>query len=680
MILKKVRSFKKSFKSPHLFKNIGYICQMYLSNQLQLIYDEFGKQLKLLEKDLFILLQLPINIINMQQEISHKEKQFQENLYIILIKIKQILFQYIDNFENLSTQIYNVINEWQNNITNSLIEIKNDNLQIKEFLNNLTKENIKFNNNSQYFQYDFLLSKADIIVYNYFQNYNDKQKLISDLNQFDLLIISWLDCFKDNIVSSIAYLFKLDLLPQEQEQKKNQTSVFILGPTRVGKSTLLNIINNSLNMKIHETQHKSLVFDVKEVSEKFEISHGLNSLTDCLQYFQLKNTNLLFFDSPGFVDTQYEKRIINQIKIFLKLIIQNQVILMILIDGLELCVSKKNFSETIKLLNIFFGDDSFDKQNYLSIIIPVFTKLEENTMDVIKKKWDSEIMKNIQNNAEENMLKIIKNQIDKNRHIKIYQASHYQNNNLQDLKSKKKEKETEMMELIKLQQFEQFQEFGINIKNLQNQIDYLENNRNEIIYKVKFEEIQQLRNRIIDICQELKDEQIEKQIQIKFSLKLTADLQNHLDQVLILWKNIFQFILKNIENSLLNMTQTHFNFRTFLTSLDVLERNLQYFQKENRDQRLYRYYYFFFKFCIYTNNNLIIQDCFRLLYLVDIFDQLSGKKQYCYDIDSLLNHIYQQVIYLKKGFNKQLFNFDQIDMAKNQQIFKEFQNNYSSKK
>ncbi|CAK57544.1 unnamed protein product (macronuclear) [Paramecium tetraurelia] len=357
------------------------------------------------------------------------------------------------------------------------------------------------------------------------------QMIISDINQqfkqFDLYL-----------PQSLAYVKRI--IPQQQNVNLDKPYVFVLGMTRVGKSTLLNILNNPENIIINQDKK----FDVKQKNNKILLSHSNSSSTFQMEYLEIGN--FIFVDSPGLHDTDDTNRCINHINIFNSITRVSQQILLLMIDGEQLQTTKNDLIDSITLINNMLGDQQDDK--YLeNFIIPVFTKIRNaSTMEQIIKKWQTETMKDITDQKQLNILKIIKNAIDQENYIKIYSAERYEiHEEMQQLESEIQRMQTQYFKKKKDDKERQVLEEQIQLK--QEELDKL---NQEGLFQKK---IQNIKEDVLGKCKNLleRKEKILKEKQdivLNFELKLTPELKYHIEKLLTYRQKFYQHLLNNITN------------------------------------------------------------------------------------------------------------------------------------
>ncbi|CAK56909.1 unnamed protein product (macronuclear) [Paramecium tetraurelia] len=484
------------------------------------------------------LLELP-NSLKGQNYSDEDIKQFQKLLYSLIIRFRQIINEKNQSISTIVEQIQQTIQYWEHRILNRLRSLARNNLSFSSYAN---KERI------------FLFQFEQII-----EAYSEKQKLFQDETQDEILssfLKQDLEIISKQCAVEIKYfdthlpyrfkLFQESNRVSNQQKPIQKPNICILGLTKTGKSTLLNILINPENITISDNGNRKH-FSTIDKQKGIQISQTCESETKST--FDREIDDFVFTDTPGFEDTDRENRLINQIKIFSQLQRSPQLIFLILIDGSKLCENKNELYSTIEHINLFFGDKLFESK-LENFIIPVFNRLESNTMDYIKKIWNIQIEANCCNEKISYFLKAIKNRIDNQRYIQLLNASNFIDEiELKDLIQQKQKYQDQITQLINDNKIsEQLGYLNKQAIQLQKQIDIKSNQSPQINYEL----LQGIKSNILDLSRQLQNEQIQQQAKIAFILELNAEMKESYDIILTYQDEICQCLLTQVTDVIIN--------------------------------------------------------------------------------------------------------------------------------
>ncbi|CAD8098817.1 unnamed protein product [Paramecium primaurelia] len=553
------------------FKQIGFSC---ISQKLCFInsHNLFAYQTNKLKN----LLELQINL-NEEAKQYQKIQEYLNYLKQLIQKIKGYI-----NVKNLNLIYFKQLCSYLQDITRFYLKILEENLnQIKDIPTiswKIEKYLSEQKNNILNFNVDF--TDNDMNLLDYFKEYYTFDYLKEIIKLQEKSLIFWFEHFESPIPQRLSYINNL-IGNQNDQNNQNRLNVLVLGNTRVGKSTLLNILHNPNNMKLIQLRSGRYCFDVIDNDNMFEISHGNNSKTFSIKELQINTgkSDLIFIDTPGFNDTQVEKRLINQIQMFQRINKSKQFVTLFLIDGDVLEQDKTKLLDSIEHFYLFF-DNQLNMKQLEQILIPVFTKVNEAIMGEIKNKWESSTMQKCNSKQEKEFLRVIKNKIDNNQYITLFKAEKYFISSLEQLKKDKQAIIDKMMkeehnEVSQKEMQDKYQKITLQIQNL-------EVNQQKIQYQIINSDINKIRDQIFSQCQVLYDQQRELNEEFNFQLKLTPSMENSLNIVLKHFSQINNYIDELISYIIINqiLFKQNNSFEQIQNSLQKVEGSLNSFDKQ----------------------------------------------------------------------------------------------------
>ncbi|CAD8125917.1 unnamed protein product [Paramecium sonneborni] len=507
------------------FESIGQDCKDFIKDQIDKFLQEFQDQFVNLQREIDnLILELPTPT-NMKTSLSkdYDRAQFENNLKNLIEKLNQLTKQSKEPYL-LNQEINKLIQRYKILFTTSLREIKQTEQKSKknQFQSETLTYDLDFN------EYDKEILEYYVEYYPYHEDFNQQIKMFQ--NKFQQQLIS----FDDRLPQSLKYLEQLKIKSQK-EMKPDQTIICLLGQTKVGK--------NPNNIKIVQTTQKTLVFEAKQPHDQIIISHECNTQTFSISEIEIEN--FIFIDTPGFGDTNQERRLINQINIFQTLKASKEFILLILFDVQEMLKNKNSLLETINQISLNFGDTLLELGSKLeSIILPAFTKCK-------KEKWEKEFLKNT-THQQLNFLNILRDKIDSNNYIRIYDASYYQyGNQLQEcqLDEIKSELINKMNNLIMEQRFSEVAEVGIKIQNIDKQLEQKNMEVQENEQNINIQLVKQLHSQILNQCKLARETQKNSTITIPLVLKLSLEMEKHFKKILNYLNEFHQYIIDDLTNN-----------------------------------------------------------------------------------------------------------------------------------
>ncbi|CAD8200857.1 unnamed protein product [Paramecium pentaurelia] len=507
------------------FKQIGFSCIQYIQSKVNIVFYEYSQSLYILRKQIKNLLEVQINL-NDEANLNEYIREYLNNLKQLIFKIKKYINAEKENlnFQQLCHNLKYIISYYLKKLVENLNKIKDiPNISWKIEKYNCLNFNVDFTNN-------------DMNLLDYFKEYYTFDYIKEIFKLLEKSLVFWLHHYESFIPQRLSYISNF-IENQNGQNNQNSLNVVVLGITRVGKSTLLNIIHDPNNMKLIQTSSGRYCFDVINNDKLFEISHENNSKTSSINEFQINigKSDLKFIDTPGFIDTIEERRLINQIKMFQRII--------------ELDKKKTDLQSTIKHTNSFF-DEQLNIKQLKQILIPVFIKVNEAIMGEIKNKWESSTMQNCNSEQEKEFLRVIKNKIDNNQYITLFKAEKYFISSLEQLKI---DKQAIIDKIMKEKHNEESQkEIQDKYQKIELQIKDLEVNKEKIEYQIINSDINKIRNEIFTQCQVLFDQQKKQKVDFNFKLKLTPSMENSLYIVLKHLSQINNYVDELISNAIIN--------------------------------------------------------------------------------------------------------------------------------
>ncbi|CAD8124261.1 unnamed protein product [Paramecium sonneborni] len=449
------------FKKEHI--TIGFKSQQYIQEQINVILKSFNTQLQYLQNNLQQLQEYPIDSQN--ENKNQNVKDYDKNLKLLIKEMRQV-FKGNPIFLNLVDLIPQILNKYKDMIIDKFKQIFETNRYLQDYLNSNEKGLMQIMEN---FQFEFRLNECDKEIMIYFSGYYDEDELQQTIFNIQYKIEYWYKYFDEHNLQSLTIIRRL-LKDANIFKEFNETIVFVVGLTKVGKSTFINILDNPENIIVT----KDRKFDVNNQNNQFKISHENNSETQKLEYKKINDYILV--DTPGIFDTNEDNRIYNLINIFKSIKTSKKFIIVVLIDGEKLLESKNDLITTIQNIGSMLPDEIiYSALN--SIILPVFTKLKnKSTLEEIKKNWQSQTMQFINNDKLQKFLKSIKEQIDNGDYLQIYDVQFYSQSNLEKIKQERDKFQQEGNEYFIKDKINECMENIQKVQELNLQIQQIENN------------------------------------------------------------------------------------------------------------------------------------------------------------------------------------------------------------
>ncbi|CAD8083408.1 unnamed protein product [Paramecium primaurelia] len=510
---------------------IGYICQKYVQDSVNVVLKVFEKELIQLQKDISLMIEFPVNLNN-EIEKNQNVKQYLESLKNIIGEI-YFIFKDIYEFDEKAKQIHIVLNKYRNQLVKYLSDIVNENSEFQKYLKLIQKDKSPDDVFNQLLQFKFELVGSDNEILQKFKKYNYNQDSINaTLGRVIIDTNFWFKQFNQYLPQSLAYLKRI-IIPQNQNINQDKPHVFVLGMTKVGKSTLLNILKNPENIIVKEDK----TFYVKEKDNNIVISDSNNSETFVLQNLEIDK--FIFVDSPGLRDTSVLNRVINHYNIFNYINKVRQKILLLMIDGEYLIKNKNDLIDSIEAINLMLGKQNNDN-GLENVILPVFTKIKnDTTMEKIINKWQSDTMKDIKDQCQLNILNLIKKAIDQGNYFKIYIAENY------EIEFQKKQLDLEINTLMQ-KLFELDEENLEEVKALKAQIKLKKEELSNLQKGNFLQKIKQIKDNLLRKCDEILKARQNTGQSLKLQFDLTPELCHSLNKLLSHRKQFYQHILNII--------------------------------------------------------------------------------------------------------------------------------------
>ncbi|CAD8202983.1 unnamed protein product [Paramecium octaurelia] len=337
--------------------SIGYKCQEYLQSQVDVVLKEFEKELEKLQNDIELMIEFPVNLAN-EIESNQNVSQYLESLKTFIDEVF-MLVKVDENFDKM--------------VEGLLKALKNQRSKMLECLNKIVKEISQFENYliinyqekspnevfNQLLQFQFKLDESDIKVLQQIKQYQYNYGVITKtMLTIQINFYQWFEYFDLFLPQSFAYFQRINNKKYNINFKKPY--VIVLGMTKVGKSTLLNILNKPENIRIT----KDNKFDVEKRNSKILLSHKNTSQT-----FQTQEVDIgefIFVDTPGLRDTNGVNIVFNKLNIFNTINQVREQIFLFLIDGAQLSTSKNDLIDSINQINLMLTDQYLENN-----IIPI---------------------------------------------------------------------------------------------------------------------------------------------------------------------------------------------------------------------------------------------------------------------------------------------------------------------
>ncbi|CAD8098815.1 unnamed protein product [Paramecium primaurelia] len=639
------------------FCSIGVECYLYLRDELEVLSFLILKDIKMLQLNIYELLELPINLKNEKNQ-DENVKQFLKLLYSLIIRFLQII-----NKEQFCIQIFvqeirQAILYWEPHILNHLKYLAQQNPSCISFTK---KEKIFLFNYEQIIEW----YQSKLLVFQDFTQETLNSFLKKELEMISLQCSLEIKYFDIHLPSKYKLFQEINNFSNRQENIK-KPNICLLGLTKTGKSTLLNILMNPNNIKIIKNGQNKY-FSIINKTNDIIISQSCKSQTK--QTYDREINDFIFTDTPGFQDTNSENRLINQIKIFTQLQRSPQIIFLILIDGQKLCENINDLYSTIKHINLFFGDQLIESQ-LEKFIIPVFNKLGLNTMEQIKNILEKEIESDYPNSQLYHFLKAIKNRIDNNGYIELLNASYFMNKQeIKNLKKQIQETQNQITNLLRDNKINsnEISQLNERVILLQNEIDIKGN-------KINYDLLEKIQQQILNQCKNLSQEQTQQKQKIKFTLSLNAEMKEHYNTILKYQDEICTFLLRLITDVIINnLLNDHSRNLDQVTDLCSQIQNIIQDFKSNENISIYDFFISLSqKFINLFQNQILIQDLIKKLnsiYNISKFIQngQAVKKISSQYLENELDLVRRSCINLHNNQNFQ--NFLTIKKFKEIQIF-----------
>ncbi|CAK57535.1 unnamed protein product (macronuclear) [Paramecium tetraurelia] len=519
------------------FNQIGFICYQYLQSQVDVVLKEFEKELLQLQDDIKQMIEFPVNLNN-EIEVKQNVSQYLESLKTLISEICTVV-NVDESLDKMVIGLLKALNDQRQKMLKCLNQIFEENSQFEHYLKINYKGKLPNEVVQQLLQFQFKLDESDFKVlqeiskYQYNYDVIKKTMLIMSIN-----LKQWFEQFDLYLPQSLAYFGRIH--HQKDNINLNKHYVIVLGMTKVGKSTLLNILNNPENIII--TQDKK--FDVKQKNSKILLSHKNTSQT-----FYTENVDIgqfIFVDTPGLRDTHGDNRVFNHLNIFNQINQVRDQFFLFMIDGELLSTNKNDLIDSIVQINLILGDQ-LDDQYLENIIIPTFTKIRDDfTMEQIITKWQTETMKDITDQKQLKILNIIKKAIDEQHYVKIYQAEHYEvHQELNKLELEIQQLKDEICELV--EKGEESKEQQAKLRQKKKELEQL---NKASLFEDKMIQIKQ---DILGKCENILERkkialQGKSDINQKFEFKLSDEEQPLLNKLLAHRDKFYQQIVNIITN------------------------------------------------------------------------------------------------------------------------------------
>ncbi|CAK89469.1 unnamed protein product (macronuclear) [Paramecium tetraurelia] len=408
-----------------IFKNVSFFEFKISQNPIEVNYGEMSchmmrQQEKLLKIVNNKIEKLWIQLLNLQQIPKIDECYgLQLSLGKYLEQLNGILNLYLKPKLSVLWKIIYKINQitmtFGNAINKELVKL-NQSPQLEQFLK---IKNIEFKDLSIKTQlFDINQLKDVNEFFTKYHKYEYDNVILVSIQNFAIIVDFWNKYFKNNLVHKLFQLNQIGKNVQTLPQQDYETGVFLFGKSRVGKSTLINLIQNPQSLTIKKEINEQCYVLKEGIKTQFKIDHGCMSETQAISGMEIDG--VWYFDCPGFDDNLSEyNRIAHRINLYNYLKKAKKVIGFLVVDG------------SIK-----------DAQIIKDTINPLYELMEDkNQLLQEHEKWLSLILVKIKKNARENCIKYweqaYRGQLDGN--YSIFRQM-YENNNqcVEFYKAKKK--------------------------------------------------------------------------------------------------------------------------------------------------------------------------------------------------------------------------------------------------
>ncbi|CAD8066618.1 unnamed protein product [Paramecium primaurelia] len=322
----------------NIFKKNEFLYFQILKHPIQFNYGEMSSEIMKVQEQLFEFVnnkieQFQIQLLNLQQIPKLTDFfELQQSLGNYLKQLNEILSLYKKPKFSLVWKIVYKINHLNMNIGSSInIQLKNLNKQhLEQFLKmkRCTFEDL-------FIKMQLLESNHLKLIDEFLRKYHQYQYddvLLVSLQNFAINVDFWNSYFKDFLESKLSQLNMISKNLQPQPQQDIEKGVFFFGKSKVGKSTILNLIQNPQILTIKK-EFSEQCYVVKDGQQsQFNIGHGFMSETQMIQGTQIDD--VWYFDCPGFDDNISEyTRIAHRINLYNYLKKTKKVIGFLVIDG-----------------------------------------------------------------------------------------------------------------------------------------------------------------------------------------------------------------------------------------------------------------------------------------------------------------------------------------------------------
>ncbi|CAD8080329.1 unnamed protein product [Paramecium primaurelia] len=365
------------FKNQDIFYKIQNVQELYygpMSMFLQEQMEDYVIQITT------ILRSYQDQLLYLQQIPNLQDEQDLNNCLVSLIEKLNNIFQKQSNqslesiyhlfkaINNQNQQHHEQINQYLNQINIKIIE---------SFLQD---KRISFEN----LLIQALIAKSSEIEFinNMFKKYIPKEFASTNVNEIKNLILNfkcW-NSYSTLMVESIIQNFKqITQHIQEGPENEREVGVFLFGKSRVGKSTLINLLKNPESLTI-EKKISELCYVSKDETQ-FKIEHGCMSETQKISDMQIGD--VWFYDCPGFDDN-----ISQQIRIAHRISLYNHMV------------------KTKKVLGFFIIDSSNrDAQIIKDTIDPIYLLLQDKKqLTKENNKWASLVLVKTKQNTRQDYI------------------------------------------------------------------------------------------------------------------------------------------------------------------------------------------------------------------------------------------------------------------------------------